>query len=679
MIAELRRNLVLILVIATLFFPLDLNAQDNISLQVKTFDQDLKPLPNIQLALNDLAFFTVNNKGTAIIEVEQSDLPVKTIRIKDERYEAASWNLSKGTIEIIVRPVSYKTMHVTTRFADGSGLANTAVTFHGTKTLTVASDQSGKFDLMTSLYEKITSAGQFEIDNILVTGMTVNGDAVVLTLERPRVTQAPKQTVDTTKPEIEQINAASLDSIKSLADFYKIFSSISMSSLDESSRLLVDKKFRELIALRQDSIRASQPVYIKGISDTSLIAEDIRNLLKQATSERNTFSINREEFEKKIVVISSKLQRGIKNLSEKERNSLLHDIDNLEMLLTENESQFFKNQNDYREIITTLREKYLEVETLQHQLSEAERLRIEQDREFRQRIIVIGSIVVLFGLLIILLITFSSRLRRQTKSLQTANARIEEINENLEAIVAKRTQLLEEANKELDTFLYRASHDLRAPAISLMGLVQIIEHIEKEEMVHHIRNAVGSMNRVINKLVEISEISQEAENIKTIDVADTLRYVCNKYLLTDSSSNPRFGGMRVISARPLQLIVDCDPGIRITTSKSLFESIVGNLVDNAIFFGGLKKATEPAQVKVKAEIKNENLELTVYDNGVGITKESRPKIFNMFYKGDEDSKGSGLGLYTVDKCVAALHGAITFESEEGKYTKFFVVIPSVKS
>jgi signal transduction histidine kinase len=650
-------------------------AQNKVSLQVKTFDQDLKPLPNIQIAFNELEYFAIGSKGTSIIEVDQAEIPIKAIRLKDERFEAASWNLSKGTIEIIVRPVSYKVLHVSVRFADGSAVANTPVIFHGSKTISSTSDQSGKFDLPVSLYENVSSGDQFTIDNVVISNMTVNADQVNLLVERPLPKQIVKDVAGktTSRPEFR---AAQLDSIRSLAEFYAMFRNISIKSLDSALRTLIDEKFRQLIALRQDSIRESQLQYIRDISDSSMVVEDIRNLLKQATAESNTLRVTREDFESKIVVISLKLQRGVINLSEAERSILSRDIDMLEQLLTENESQFYRNHNDYREIINTLREKYLDIQQLQTRLSEAERLRAEQDKDFRQRLIGIGGIVILFGFLIILLMTFSSRLRRQAKSLRAANQSIEQINENLEAMVARRTHLLEEANKELDTFLYRASHDLRSPVLSLMGLCHIVEQIGRDEMVQHVRLATNSMNRVINKLVDISEIPQDSQMLKTVNILAVINKVRNKQLVMMAvASGSRDLPAVVVRKKPLQFDVDCPEGVEIYTSPSLLSIILINLIENAIFFGELKKSDESVRVAVDARIDNGSLELSVFDNGVGISKLIQPKIFNMFFKGNEGSKGSGLGLYAVKKCVTALHGTITFETEEGKFTRFKVVIP----
>jgi signal transduction histidine kinase len=61
-------------------------------------------------------------------------------------------------------------------------------------------------------------------------------------------------------------------------------------------------------------------------------------------------------------------------------------------------------------------------------------------------------------------------------------------------------------------------------------------------------------------------------------------------------------------------------------------------------------------------------ELSVYENGVGVDNSIRPKLFEMFFKGDEKSLGTGLGLYVVQKSVQALRGTISMESGPGSFT-----------
>jgi hypothetical protein len=81
----------------------EVSAQEKQVVQVKTFDHQLKAMGNLELAINDKEFFAVNAKGSAFTELSQNDLPVKSVRLRNDELEAESWNYSKGVIEIIIR------------------------------------------------------------------------------------------------------------------------------------------------------------------------------------------------------------------------------------------------------------------------------------------------------------------------------------------------------------------------------------------------------------------------------------------------------------------------------------------------------------------------------------------------------------------------------------------------
>src|SRR3990170_6584816 len=87
-------------------------AQNNQLVQIKTFDQQLQPYKNVQMSINGKDYFTVGNKGVAFVELEESDLPLKSIKMKDELLEAASWNYTKGIVEVIIRKKSYQLIEV---------------------------------------------------------------------------------------------------------------------------------------------------------------------------------------------------------------------------------------------------------------------------------------------------------------------------------------------------------------------------------------------------------------------------------------------------------------------------------------------------------------------------------------------------------------------------------------
>ncbi len=647
-----------------LFLSITLQAQEKQSIQIKTFDQKLKPLGNIEISINDMEYVSVGNKGSVIVELNSSELPIKGIKIKDDKLEAASWNLSKGIVEIIVRPKNYYLAHFKLRFSNGNPASSIKLTFRGSKVVTITSNPEGEFDLPLPLNEKVTSINQFQFQDLRATKMNLSDSENVIFIERPKVvsTQEKKAEITSTvKEDFSHFDLDRLDSIQSLTVFYAVFKDVSIKSFDEESRARIDAKFNQLLLQRDGIYEGDKPDFIRNISDSSFLAEDLKNLLNQSTLESNLLETNREDFESKIKMISEKLERGVTNLTKDERMSLLRDLDLLEKMLIENESKFYQNQNDYREIIDALREKYFDTQKLEDQLSIAEKERDEEQRTFRQRLMIGGVILLIFAILIILLITFSNRVRRQSNDLKSANEEIKTINENLEEIVVKRTKLLEESNKELDTFLYRASHDLRSPIRSILGLFYIIDHIPQSELVVRVKATTLGMDNMLKKLIVISEISSKSKNREAINICSAINHAKSELL-------------EFINESGVQFHCDCDEAIQVEISPALLSIVLNGLLENAIFFSALK-GKEHARVEVGAFVKNKNVVISIYDNGVGIDESIRSKIFDMFFMGHEKSEGNGLGLYTVRKCVQAMHGKIEVESEVGRYTKFIVSIP----
>jgi signal transduction histidine kinase len=637
-------------------------AQEKQTIQVKTFDQKLQVLRNVEVSLNKGGFVSVGNKGVAIVELDAHELPIKTVTIKDDKLEAASWNLSKGIIEIIVRPKNYSILHFIARFPNGTPASRSSITFKGSQTITVNANQAGEFDLPLSLSEKINSPEQFHVQDLQVLNVNLSEKENVIIVDHPKLSEPQKPS--SIKEELSDFDLSKLDSIKSLTVFYAVFKNISIKNLNEDARIRIDAKFNQLVADMEDSVARSQTNFMGNISDSSFVTEDLKSLLNYATIESEALQTNRADFESKINVISAKLEKGVSNLSEDERKNLLADLDLLEQLLIQNESKFYQNQNDYRDIINTLKEKYFDIQNLETKLSASEKEREEEQRIFRNRLIIAFIILILFAGLIILLISFSGRLRKQAKELKSVNEEINTINENLEDIVVKRTQLLEESNKELDTFLYRSSHDLRAPIRSILGLCNITDHIPASELVERLKGTTLGMDRMLKRLITISEISQESENLSTISLAQQINDVKEKH-------------EHLIRSSGVEFHVDCSNELTIRSSAFLLESILTNLIENAVFFSTLKNS-EHARVEIKVTKIGDDIELQVYDNGVGIEESIRPKLFHMFFTGHEESKGNGLGLYTVHKCVQALSGKIFVATETGQYTRFRIVLPNNK-
>jgi signal transduction histidine kinase len=649
-----RRLCLLILFLITFLF--SAAAQEKQLVQIKTFDHNLQIVRNLELSVNDRPYLSVGTKGVAMLELNAGEA-IRSVKIKDEKLEAASWNFSKGTVEIIIRPKSYIITQLTLAFTDGTPLAKTPIVFKGTKPISVTTDHEGKFEIPLALNETIRSADQFVIAGHEVSKLNISTG--MLTVERP-VVEVKSEPLPKAKPVFD---LSRLDSIRSLNRFYAIFRTLPISDLDEESRLKVDTRFHQLVALHDDSIASrATPVLVTNISDSSAIAEDVHNLLNYIGIETQILENNRADFDEKIKIISGKLERGVANLTEQDKQLLLQDIDKLEELLARNESKFNKNQQDYREIIDALRAKYFDIEELQSRLSKAEQQRLEEQKLFNQRMVMGGVLLLVFAIMIILLIRFSGRMRSQAKELKAANEEVKTINENLEAIVVRRTQLLEESNRELDTFLYRASHDLRSPLRSILGLVNIKDHIPAPELIDRVTNTVADMDVMLKKLISVSEIKRESEKLQDINIGAIIDDVKQRF-------------DELVRQQNVQVHIMCLKDLTFRSNAVLIDCIVSNLMQNAIIFSSLKN-TDHARVEVTAQRDNGSLKLTIYDNGIGIDESIRPHLFNMFFTGHEKSKGNGLGLYMVSKCVSVLFGTITLESEPNRYTKFSISLPT---
>jgi len=638
-------------------------AQKKQMVQVKVFDQQLTPSRNAEVSINNKEYFSVGNKGTAFIELLEDDFPLKSVKIKDEKFEAASWNFSKGILEVIIRVKNYQLARVVVRDGNNAPLTNLTVTFAGRKTTTATTGASGSFDIPLALDEKINAPEQFTVAGFNpVKLQSVNGQ-MILTLNAVKPVAPVVQAPVTTRTYFKDFDLSKLDSIQSLTVFYAIFKNFPIKEMSEEAKRKIDAKFNQLVAQLQDSVYRGNSRFMGKISDSSFVSDDMGNLLSQAQQEGRTLDTQRAEFEEKIRIIQEKLASGISTMDEGTRANLLSDLTRLEMLLSSNESQFFKNQNDYRDIINSIKEKYFDITELEGKLSKSEEQRLVDQRMFRQKLFITLGILLVFGVLIILLIYFGDRLKKQKKELVLVNEEIKTINENLESIVTERTKLLEATNKELDTFLYRASHDLRSPVCSIIGLCNIALQTSGEEskdLMQRVVLTTGTMDRLLKKLAIISEINQPTDfsSINLLDLADS---VGNSF-------------SHVVREQHIKLNINCAADLVFHSYPNLVATILTNLIENALFFSVMKDP-DNAHVDVNAEIKGNAVEISVYDNGIGIDPSITHRLFDMFFKGTEKSKGSGLGLYIVQKSVQALDGKIKIESEVGGFSKFTVQFP----
>jgi signal transduction histidine kinase len=168
------------------------------------------------------------------------------------------------------------------------------------------------------------------------------------------------------------------------------------------------------------------------------------------------------------------------------------------------------------------------------------------------------------------------------------------------------------------------------------------------------------MDKLLKKLSIISEINQPT-NFSSITLADLV-------------DNAKLNFGRIITDGNIKFTTDCPGDLVIYSYPNLVETILTNLIENALFYSVLKDPSS-ATVSLDVALKDNDVVISVLDNGIGVEESIRHKLFDMFFKGTEKSKGHGLGLYIVQKSVQALDGKVEVESEVGSFTKFTVRFP----
>lgn len=219
-------------------------------------------------------------------------------------------------------------------------------------------------------------------------------------------------------------------------------------------------------------------------------------------------------------------------------------------------------------------------------------------------------------------------------------------------------------NNELDTFVYRASHDLKGPVASLMGLHNIVKsEFDGDETAmryfDHYNANVIRLNNILQNLINLAKIKEMETNSQPVNI-ELLIDDCLAVL----SNLPGFDKIIVVKNISIFKDINTDPG--------LIQTIVLNLIENAIKYSQVSKPI----IKIMASYDANVLKIEVEDNGIGIEDVYKIKIFDMFFRATDHASGSGLGLYIVKNAVEKLKGTIQLNSKAGCGSTFSVYIPN---
>lgn len=256
-----------------------------------------------------------------------------------------------------------------------------------------------------------------------------------------------------------------------------------------------------------------------------------------------------------------------------------------------------------------------------------------------------------------------------------AEEKIAGLTEGLEHKVAERTAQLQDSvqqlrtvNRELESFTYSASHDLRTPLRGIEGFSALLieEHADQldeqgREYLRRIQRATLHMSQLVSDLLAYSRLQQMTEQIQAVTLADCVREVATPFR---DELETRHGELQVQMPAGLQVLAD-PKGLAI---------VLRNLIDNALKF---TPPGEPPRIRIEARPQDGRVLLSVSDQGIGFDMKHHDRIFGMFQRlhRQDQIPGTGIGLALVHKAVARMGGTIRAESAPGQGARFDIDLP----
>jgi len=231
----------------------------------------------------------------------------------------------------------------------------------------------------------------------------------------------------------------------------------------------------------------------------------------------------------------------------------------------------------------------------------------------------------------------------------------------------KNTELLlEMKNKELDSFVYKSSHDMRGSLSNIISAAELIKlnPEQAEEMASIIQDKAHYLALLLNDMLELTKVSKNTLQYSLLDVEkfvnETVTAINEKW---KENTNFTFTNLTQSS---------------LYTDIKLLKSVFINLLGNAFKYKNPESKQHQITLTVSEDKASHSIIFKIQDTGIGISKEDLEKVFNMFYRASADTDGSGLGLFIVQSAINRLHGSIKLESELKQGTVITVTIPNAE-
>lgn len=286
--------------------------------------------------------------------------------------------------------------------------------------------------------------------------------------------------------------------------------------------------------------------------------------------------------------------------------------------------------------------------------------------------VLLGVIVALTTALVIVIYLNYRKIKAVNAELASAKLIIEDHNKFLDKLVDQKTKELVDTNEqlvkvndELDNFIYKTSHDIRGPLASLKGMVNLaIMDVKDEKALGYLGKldlTAEKLNIILTRLLIVNRINHAELKPEPIHFEPIIQEILT---------------LEVKKGIPAKIKIDYEVSAEthLVSDRDMVRLILENLIDNAVKYYNDSERVE-SFVRILVTMENGKATARVMDNGVGISKMNRDKIFQMFVRASERSDTGGIGLYLAKLATEKLGGEINLISTDEKYTEFIVQFP----
>lgn len=253
---------------------------------------------------------------------------------------------------------------------------------------------------------------------------------------------------------------------------------------------------------------------------------------------------------------------------------------------------------------------------------------------------------------------------RDVTQQKMAELELYNLNLELERKVSERTEELAAINKELESFTYSVSHDLRSPLRAINGFSEILKrelgdslNEDVEDCLKEILRNTKKMGQLIDNLLEFSRLGKRPMQKARVDMDEMFNSVADEC----RRMNPKV----LFHIHPLE---------EATADRDMLKQVVINLVSNAVKYSS-KNPT--ARIEISSELKNGEVVYAVKDNGAGFNMKYYDKLFGVFQRlhGMDEFEGIGVGLAIVQRVITKHNGKVWAEAVENEGATFYFSLP----